>query len=143
MLALSDIFDRHAPLPPEAREDAEAADTDTGSEAETGGLLTLEYRDNPFASLIRRIDRLAETDPAGAFELARTALLEKTFRGRAEERLEDKLREIAVLMKPDTGGVPRLGRAFVTSVLHLPLPDRKPFFHAQEPAFRAAACAAR
>jgi hypothetical protein len=70
------------------------AGKDSTAGAETNGILTHEMRDNPFASLMRKLDRLLDLDPAGAFQLARVALAERIFDGKMEEKLRLRMVEI-------------------------------------------------
>lgn len=96
----------------------QSAGNDSGSDADTGGALTLECRDNPFASFMRKIERLIDLDPQEAFRLARAALLDKIFDDHLEEKLRLKLSKLIDSLhkneqKPDIGG------PFAKSVLNL------------------------
>ncbi len=75
------------------------SDTDTAADT---GILSLEMRDNPFASLMRRIDRLLDTgqreDMLEAFELTRAAILDGVFEGKQELELNEKLSSIIELV---------------------------------------------
>ncbi|MCB9990402.1 MAG: hypothetical protein H6867_03350 [Rhodospirillales bacterium] len=101
-----------------------SSESDTA--VETGGLLTLEMHDNPFASLMRRIEKMIdsglEQDRRDAFDLARTALREKIFEGRQAVKLEEKLAQIIDIMQADRD----LGRVFTKSVLDVKTPAPAP-----------------
>lgn len=114
MFPLRPVFTRNAdPL-----SSVQGAGNDSTAGAETNGVLTLEMRDNPFASLMRKLDRLLDLDPAGAFHLARVALAERLFDGKMEEKLRLRMAEIVETIwknGPEAG----LGSAFMKSALHL------------------------
>ena len=106
----------------------QAAGNDSCSSADDRGALTLEMRDNPFASFMRKLERLIDLDPKEAFRMAQTALTDRFFEGDLEERLRLKLDHLIDLVhkqeqKPDISG------PFARSALHLvvPAPVSQPF----------------
>lgn len=85
------------------------AGNDSGSEADTGGVLSLEYRDTPFASFMRKIERLIDLDPSEALRMAQTAVTEKIFDEDMIDRIKLKLDQLIDLVhkeeeKPDISG---------------------------------------
>lgn len=112
-------FHRHAARPACAAADA-GSESDTDSAADNTGILSLEMRDNPFASLMRRIERLMDTglheDRRDALALTRAALLDGMFENRqGEERLRETLGRIIDLLQP----AQTPGRHFMISSLGL------------------------
>lgn len=108
------------------------------SETEAGGVdsLTLEFRDNPLESFMRRIDRLVDIDPAEAFRMARHALQDKTFGPAAETRLSARMTELATVLHRER----ELGAAFALSVAGVTArPASVPVPAAPAPAFAAPA----
>ena len=129
MFPLKPEFMRHA----DPMTAAQTAGNDSATDADEGGALPLEMRDNPFASLMRHIERLIDLDPKEAFRLAQIALLDKIFEGDLEEKLRLKLDQLIDLVhkqeeKPDLSG------PFTKSALHLTA--TQPVF--QPPAFMPA-----
>lgn len=94
-----------------------ASESDT--EAEGIGDLTLEMTDNPFDSLMRKIDKLLdaglEADLVQAFHLARAAILDGVFDDRFEQKLSDKLEQIIETIHAER----ELSNAFTKSVLDI------------------------
>ena len=105
MFHLTPEFMRHAA----ALSTEQTTKNDSATDADAGGALTLEMRDNPFASLMRQIERLIDLDPKEAFRMAQIALLDKIFDGDLEEKLRLKLDQLIDLVhkqeeKPDISG---------------------------------------
>lgn len=110
MYRLRDIFSLHG-----ARDSASlGAVSDSQSDAGAkGGVLTLEFRDNPFASFMRRLERLIDQDPVAALKMARLALLDKVFGKAVEDRLRHKMDAIIErLAQAQPAGTPMLLGAF-------------------------------
>ncbi len=123
MAVITDIFGFHA------RGLGRAASIDvagtSNSDAETAGLLTLEYHDDPFKSLMRKVEKLIDTDPAEALRLADGARRSGVFSAsRMEEKLKNALNRIIEVLHQDR----ELGAAFtrgtlgttVTPAIHVP-----------------------
>jgi len=71
-----------------------AARSDSASDADQMGALTHEFRDNPFASFLRKIEKLIERDPEQALNLLKTTLNDKVFSTKFEQdKLTAKLDE--------------------------------------------------
>jgi len=89
---------------------AAAADTGSESDSKAQGILSLEMRDDPFRSLIRRIDRLSDTglreDMLLALELTRTALFEGIFEDKQEQKLTERLAALVELLRVERGPQP-------------------------------------
>lgn len=110
------------------------AGNDSASDADRAqsGAFTLEYRDNPFASFMRKIERMLDTDPAEALRMAQSTLADRIFEGKMAEKLLAKVDQIIDMVhkeeeKPDISGT------FTKSVLHiiarpelLPVPEPVP-----------------
>ena len=143
MQTLVPVFMRHAA----------AAFAEQDHSSQTGinerGTLTLEFRDNPFESLVRKVNQLLDRDPKEALRLLKTTLINKLFTAPRElERLGDKLDETLLKLQemkqqgPDadlTGpaftGAPALTSAFARQAFGLPAPENKPAAPAPAPAF--------
>lgn len=113
MASLRDIFSFHARALPETEEHANSTETQTGADGMDS--LTLEMRDNPLESFMRKIEKLIDLDPAEAFRMASHALTEKVFGAAAAARLTAKVTELAELLQRDR----QLGLAFTKSALGL------------------------
>lgn len=117
-----------SPLTPEFMRHAaslfreQAAGNDSATEADTGGVLMLEMRDNPHASLMRQLERLIDRDPEDALRMAQTALADWGFEGRMEERLKKKISQIIDLVHNDPEK-PGISGPFAKSVLHIVSPQ--------------------
>ena len=108
MIALKLEFDAQANLSYIAGDiDSAMAESDgnnDGSTSESSDLstLTMEYSDNPFASLIRKIESLSATDPVSAYYLILSAKSDGIFKmDKQIEALEAKQEEIIHKIKLD------------------------------------------
>jgi hypothetical protein len=128
------------PLVPIFMRNAAATSAEQEHGSQTGvnerGHLTFEFRDNPFESLVRKVEKLIDRDPKEALRLLKMTISSKLFSAPRElERLGskldetlEKLRELkpqAALANADTA--PALTAAFSRESFALP---------AATPAFR-------
>jgi hypothetical protein len=122
MLSLTPEFMRHA-LPPSLRQGR-----DSDSQADGVDAFTLEFRDNPFASLLRRVDKLMDTDPREALRLLKSTIAERAYTGKREiselkTRLDNTLERLRDEWKPEDNGLgraaPNLNNAFSRGALGL------------------------
>ncbi len=120
---LEPVFNCHTLLPDFL------VDQDSGSDSETETLdsLTLEYRDNPFASFIRKLEQLIEIDPREALYMAGNALLGRTFSKSLQmEKLNLKMTEILDHMREEKEPAPiiapDLQSPFARSLLNMAAP---------------------
>jgi hypothetical protein len=95
-------------------------------------------RDTPFASLMRKLDRLLDLDPEGALQLALVALAERIFDGKMEEKIRLCMAEIVDTICKNVPNA-SLSGTFMKSALHL-VPGTTPLtpvFTTPVPAFAA------
>jgi hypothetical protein len=131
MQPLVPIFMRHAA--------AASAEQDHGSQTEIAGRghLTFEFRDNPFESLVRKVEKLIDRDPKEALRLLKMTISSKLFSAPRElERLSGKLDETLEKlreMRPqpalqNAALAPLLSAAFTRETFGLPpsLPAARP-----------------
>ena len=125
---LKDIFHWHG-----AFTGAGAANS-TKTDIETIGDLTLEMTDNPFSSLLRKIENLMDSDLLAdkmeAFRLARNAVLDCIFDEKQTEKLMGKLD----LIIDEIHTKRALGGAFTKSALHIITPEEEELAAACGPA---------
>jgi hypothetical protein len=129
-----------------AAQDHDGSQTDIGER----GHFTLEFRDNPFESFVRRLEKLIDADPAEALRSLKTTLSGKVFSAPRElARLGDKLDETLQKLRdmklqgPDAAlagpafatALPALAAAFTREALALPPSD--PAAAPATPAFAA------
>lgn len=123
-------FDKQAKLQLVAVNDSE---TDSDADGDIG-VLTLEMTDNPFSSLLRRIENLLDAgsreDIFEALSLARAAVREKIFDDRQQDKLSQKLGEIIDIIHAER----ELGCAFTKGALGIisatepePAPSLSPY----------------
>lgn len=114
MLFLRDIFARCARAPDVAAGQVSRSDTDS----EVGGAdhFTLEMRDNPLQRFMRQVEKLADSDPAEAFRMAKFALSDRAFGPAAAGRLEAKVADLADRLEREKQA---LGPVFAVSALGL------------------------
>lgn len=78
------------------------------SESDVGGtdVLAFDYRDNPFADVIRKIDRLLDTDPGEALRLVRGTLGDRLYTAKSQiaalsGRLDLSLERVRLEKRPE------------------------------------------
>jgi hypothetical protein len=112
---LTPVFMRHAAAPAAREHDS------SQSEIAGRGHFTLEFRDTPFESFVRRLERLIDADPAEALRCLKTTLSGRVFSaprelarlgGKLDETLQ-KLRD----MKPQGPDAALAGPAFAVPAL--------------------------
>lgn len=96
-----DCANRH-PLAAAIRSES---NSDTDTDADSGGLMTMEMKDNQLKLLLERVSWMLKSglkeDMAEAFEITRRAWQDADFGAGAEQILEDKLDEIIGLLAED------------------------------------------
>jgi hypothetical protein len=79
--------------------------SESDSDADGIGDLTLEMTDSPFRALMNKINKLIDTglkeDAIKAFELTRSAISDGIFKGQMEDILNSKLADIIDLVHSD------------------------------------------
>ncbi len=104
-----------------SRSGADAASGENGDKADA---LTLEMRDSPFASLMKYLETLMDTDPKEALRLLKTVLADKIFTApRETARLAQTLDQIIIRLKD---AVPTAAGAFLLSLHNISLPAMRP-----------------
>lgn len=111
--------------------DGAANASETDSAADSGGMMTLEMRDNSFQVMMNRVDWLLKSgmreDVSEAFEIVRRAWQSRAFGDDLEGKLEDKLEQITEILNEDRA----LGGPFTRSALGLEPREQAPIFTAK------------
>jgi hypothetical protein len=113
---LRPIFSRHA-LTGASSDAAVQGDALAGAGTARDTFMTLEYKPNPFARLMKRIEVLLETNPREALRQLKHVRDDKIFTKAHEKIRIDAALERALLVVQDDK---KLGNAFTLSALNMP-----------------------
>jgi hypothetical protein len=138
MIQLFEIFDRHAPGTAVASEAEQSGAGTSGGSKNDDSSLTLEFRDNPFASFMRKVRDMIQTNPKEAIRMIENVREARLFnKAHEKESIKNALNRAVTAIEHESPQERQgLVATFFRSVLDLPRTPEAAALHPQDPATR-------